>query len=841
MASLNGPRRPSWLILSLMCFAVAAASIAALSRPLGGKPAVGPLLNPFTGFWAHMHAAKKQDAHADLDRLAPKIAAGLQKDARLLFDNRDVPRIFARTTHDRFFLHGFLTARMRLWQMDFLSRIPLGRLSEVVGARAIEMDTFYRRIGIPEAAEAWVREIDQNPETKEAMEAYVDGVNAYLDAMRPEELPMEFRLMRYKPEPWTKLKSAGIMKYMNTRLSGSNALAELRRTNTLLKISGEEFDGLFPEFAFRATPIIPPTVAFDFPEQKIPAPFATPKVGPIPMRGLFFPGTPAIGSNSWAVDGSRTASGSPMLAGDPHLGLQLPAIWYETQMSSEDTNVYGTVIPGLPAIIIGFNEEIAWTLTNGGSDVTDWYKITFQDETKQKYKFGGEWMPLRIRQEVIKVKDAPDVVFDLRYTHHGPVAIDIPANPDEGRPEPLALALRWTAHDGSKELEAFLDLNRAKSFNDYKAALSKFTGPPHNYSVITRSGEIGLWHAGKVPLRYLGQGNTVSDGADPLADWKAFIPFEQMPHLHKPQEGYLESANQKPVGLEYPYPFPGNYSPFYRGERIAELLDNATGVTRDEFRKLQLDNKNMKAAWLLPLMLRELPLQALSPKAAILARALEGWNYMHDAELVAPTLWLAWWAEFEDAVWEGEIGKRKTSVKLPGDETLAGLMFEEPESSWFDKPETPEKETLPDILRLSLEAAVKALEEKSGPLEEPFPPSYKLGNSKGLTLSHLGRIPTLGRGKLFLGGGDEIVNAITEDHGPSVRMVVEFMQDGPKAAINYPGGQSGSAASRHYTDFVDSWAQGDLADIRFLSRIDASSREKPDPEFPYVLSLKKGD
>ncbi len=769
--------------------------VLALDARMGGFPAAGRFLSPFHGFWQN---TETHDPPADGElRLE-----GLLEPVTVLYDERRVPHIFAKNDRDLFFAQGYITAKDRLWQMEFQTAAAGGRLAEILGAGALDRDRYQRRVGLVYGARNTLREIMAEPETRLSVTAYTSGVNAYISSLRKRDFPIEYKLLGYAPEPWTPLKCAILIKSMAWILSGRNS--DLRMNNTLDRFGKEVVRDLF-SYPPGDNTIIPRETSWDFEPRRVIRPDTS------LIRGSIGTGTGSgIGSNNWAVSGTRTASGYPILANDPHLGLSLPSLWYEIQLAGPTVNVYGVSLPGGPGVVIGFNRHIAWGFTNAGTDVTDWYKITFKDDTLQEYRHGGRWLPVETVVEEFSVRGGETFRDTVRYTHHGPVVWDSSYRPSDSR-VPELHAFRWTAHDGGNEWLACHRLNSARGYADFVAALPHLTAPGQNFAYADKQGNIAIWHNGRFPVRWEGQGAFIADGSDPLHDWQDWIPHAHKPHVKNPDRGFVSSANQRPADESYPYWLANGYSSPLRARRINERLAEMKDVTPDDFRKLQLDTKHTRARALLPVLTAYLDLQSLSTDHAAVLRTLRDWDCFANAEEIAPTVFQTWWGKLYRAIWDDEFSGSGPGLQRPSADRTARLILDEPDALWYDNTTTEPVETLADLVRSTFESACTELTVRLGPMGD----SWKWGRYKGADIRHLLRIPELSRMDLFVGGGRDIVNATNRGHGPCWRMVVSLGPD-VKAWGVYPGGQSGNPGSRHYDDFVDTWVGGELDELLFM-------------------------
>ena len=768
--------------------------VLALDTRMGGFPAAGRFLSPFHGFWQNAET-RDPPANGEL-RLS-----GLLEPVTVLYDERRVPHIFAKNDRDLFFAQGYITAKDRLWQMEFQTMAAAGRLAEILGPGVLERDRYQRRVGLLYAARNALKEILAEPETRLSVSAYTSGVNAYVSSLREKDYPIEYKLLGYAPEAWTPLKCAVLIKSMAWILSGPNA--DLRMSNTLDRLGEEIVRDLYSNPSGDDT-VIPPGTTWDFEPRKVIRP-DTPL-----MRGSIGTGSGSgIGSNNWTVSGTRTASGYPMLANDPHLDLSLPSLWYEIQLIGPTLNVYGVSLPGGPGVIIGFNRHIAWGFTNAGTDVSDWYEITFRDDTLREYRHGNRWRPVETVIEEIGVRGGETFRDTVRYTHHGPVVWDSDSAAVAWQGVPSRHAFRWVAHDGGNDWLTGHRLNAARDYDDFVRALSHLTAPAQNFAYADVEGNIAIWHSGTFPVRWEGQGVVISDGSDPLHDWQDWIPHAHKPHARNPARGFVSSANQRPTDPAYPYWLADVYSSPTRARRINERLSEMKDITPEDFRALQLDTQNLHARSVLPALLPFIDPQMLDPDQAAAYRALRNWDYFADADKIAPSVFHVWWMDLHWAIWKDEFAGPNT--QYPSTDRTVRLILDEPDARWFDNTRTEPVETLADIARSTFASACTDLTVRLGPMGY----SWKWGRYRGADVRHLLRIPEFSRLDLFVGGGRDIVNSTSGGHGPCWRMIVSL---GPEVRAwgIYPGGQSGNPGSRHYDDFVDTWVRGELDELLFM-------------------------
>lgn len=770
-------------------------------------PPLAPFFDPFNGFWQNAEMPSPQIPESILQ-------SEIKAPVKVVYDERMVPHIFAENETDLYFVQGYLTASQRLWQMEFQTLATEGRLSEVVGPKTLAIDRQQRRTGIVRATEKMMALIDEHPTAKKAVEAYTKGVNAYIDQLAPKKYPLEYKLIDYKPEAWTPFKCALLSKRMSISLSGYET--DLEATNALKLLGKEDFDLIYPDFPKGIDPVVPIGADFTF------EPVATRDkdedvtqnaLGTYPADMLYPKPDPSNGSNNWALAGEKTASGSTILCSDPHLRLSLPSIWHEVQLSTPEMNTYGVTIPGAPGIIIGFNEHISWGVTNSGRDVKDWYKITFRGEAKDEYQLDGEWRSVEKVIDTIKVRGQADIIDTILYTHHGPVVYEDATSAKNN------MALRWTLHDPSNEFITFYKLNRAKNYEEYLAAIETYESPAQNFAYADRKGNIAIWHQGKLPLKNKEQGKFVQDGSLSENDWQGFIPQKHNPHSYNPERGFVSSANQHPTDETYPYYYNGRFQ-HYRNRRLNQQLTMLEKADVIDMQKLQLDNYNLLAAELMPSILTFLKEDTLTETELPLFKDLKKWNFYNDGNLTAPAVFEAFWQHLYENIWD-EVLIKNPPLPEPKRYITAQFLTTKPSHKLMDIVGTPQKETAPDLIVLSFKQAVETLTEWA--VKHPGQ-KWTWSNFQGTDIHHMiDRLSAFGALNLKTSGGRHILNATSQHHGPSWRMIVE-MDSTIKAWGIYPGGQSGNPGSPFYKSSIDEWVKGDYYPLHFLKNGDAENK-----------------
>lgn len=783
---------------------------------------LGSFLSVQEGFWQNAEP-KYQDFNASIQ--FPELIG--KTDVHL--DERLVPHIFAEYETDAYFVQGYLHAKFRLWQMEFQTHAAAGRISEIVGEKAVNFDRNQRRIGMVFAAENALARMEEDESTKSALDAYTSGINAYIDKLSGSQLPIEYKLLGYAPEKWNNLKSALFIKQMTNTLAGYDRDFEF--TNALKILGEENFRLLYTDLPDSLYPVIAKGTQYKKPELAL-APPADVDQAYYNRRDTIhftedYKPDPSNGSNNWAVSGSKTQSGKPILSNDPHLSLTLPSIWYEIQIQTPSYNSYGVSFPGIPGVVIGFNDSIAFGFTNAGRDVKDYYEIQFKDEKKESFFFNNEWKKTNRRVEEIKVKDGDTVMDTVAYTLFGPVVYDHSFKTDLSADK--AYALRWVAHDSSNVLKMWMLLNKAKNYDDYLEAISFFNTPGQNMIFASKSGDIALWQQATFPLRWRDQGLFVMPGKDSSYLWKGYIPSDENPHSYNPVEGYVSSANQRAADSTYPYFMPGSYE-VYRAITINRKLAEMNGVTTDDMKKLQNYNYNVFAEQARPLLLNFVDRSLLSSSASTYLQLVENWNLMNDPSEKAPVCFIAWWDSLQNNIFNDDLLKEKIPVIKPEKFVLLEALLRDTAFTFIDNQATPEKETLQTQVTLALKKASVFLDSLNQENK------LEWAKFKNTTVYHLLKTNAMpfARTGLMMGGGNGIVNATQHDHGPSWKMVVE-MTTPTEAYGVYPGGQSGNPGSFYYDNFVDTWTNGGYYKLNYIK---ADEKDTVETKWKMTFSAK---
>jgi penicillin amidase len=497
-------------------------------------------------------------------------------------------------------------------------------------------------------------------------------------------------------------------------------------------------------------------------------------------------------------------------------------------MSSPTVNVYGVSLPGAPGVVIGYNQNISWGVTNVDADVMDWYQVKFRDDSKNEYWYNNHWNKTTKKVEIIYIKGQKPLIDTVIYTHHGPVVYtSATQKPKEGREDiPVGDACRWIAHDESDEFKTFYLLNRGKNYDDYRKALTFYTAPAQNFIFADRDKDIAITPNGKFPLKYRDQGKYVLDGSDPADDWQGWIPYGQNPTVKNPSQGFVRSANESSTDPTYPYYINWRFELYDRGKRISDLLTAMKNATVDSMRRMQMDDYSIRAHDVLPALLKYIDASKLNPKQTEALNIVKKWNLRFDADSEAAGIFNAWWLKFYDLVWD-EFDKKDMVLNKPSFDRTEKLLLTEPGSKWFDIVKTPGKETCADIVTMAFTQSVNELIKQFG---DPGK-KWQWGDMKDTHINHLANLPGFGTGHFSAGGTGAVINALKGGNGPSWRMVVQM---GPqvKGYGIFPGGESGNPGSYYYDDMFETWKDGKLNDLLFLKSAD----EKSD-QIKYTLTL----
>lgn len=794
------------LVTSLLAVALFAGAVQVSARGVGESPALGPLLNPASGVWSTARAASMPSS-------ARATIPGLDGEVRVTYDDRGVPHIFAASARDAYRALGYVVARDRLFQLEVQWRAGAGRLTELVGPRALEIDRFTRGIGLPAAAERKLAGLDSGSSGWEALHSYADGVNAFIDGMNARDMPMEYWLLGTRPSRWEPINSLHLLNRMGQTLSFNPT--EMLRLRAASLIGWEATDVLFPFDSPIQEPVQPTARSaprVDFPRIPPPGQPASDTRQSLRMMQSLLP--PAlldvepgsIGSNSWAVSPGRAAADHALLAGDPHLELTLPSIWYEVHIVVPDElDVYGVTIPGAPWVIIGFNRDVAWTFTNHDADVVDFYQETVDESSApSSYLLDGAWEPLAMRVEEYRGTDGRAIATDtLRYSHRGPLR----------RVSERWLSLRWTVYEPWLDEEVFPAINRASSAEAFVDAIRGWVAPSQNMLVADRRGAIAVRSPGFFPIRPEGRrGDVIQDGRTRASDWVGWRAVEAFPFAMNPAQGYLATANQQSIDPQVRGGYFGTVWPSpWRALRINELLRADSAVTADAMRRYQTDAGSARADMFVPAFLAAAAARPGLEEARRAALLLARWDRRYTKENDRAVLFEEAMRELARRTWDELIERDGTQlVATPGDVMLAVLLTD-PTNVWWDDRRTAARETRDDVLAASLAAALATVSERHGPPDEG---GWRWDRRRHANVQHPLQLPALSALQVPVQGGPGLLNPSFGDgrHGASWRMVVELAEE-PRGWSIYPGGQSGHPLSTRYRDRIATWSSGELEPV----------------------------
>ncbi|MEO9476633.1 MAG: penicillin acylase family protein [Cyclobacteriaceae bacterium] len=771
-----------------------------LNSKIENVPPLGKILSPFEGYLQNIE--KGEDP---VNRVL-----AVESPVTVYFDEINIPHIYAENDHDAYFMQGYLTAKDRLWQMDFFSRVVMGRLSEVLGERAANFDKLNRRIGLKKMTYQVWENVQEFPEVKTGMEAYAEGVNAFIDELDYADYPIEFKLLDYEPEPWSPVKSCLAYAMLSNTLSRSEA--DLENTNAMALFGEELFNMMYPEQLGNLDPVIRKGKTWDFEPKKVVSNFRniiskTPQTIDKP--------SPLYGSNNFVAAGSKTKDGNVIFANEPDLQLTQPSIWYATHLHTPSLNTMGVTVPGTPTILIGFNNEIVWGVTNSPRDQVDWYSIKFRNKSRKEYWYNNQWFKTEKVVEEIKIRGQASQFDTIVYVHHGPVVYDKNFYGDN---EKINHAMRWVAHSPGNTLTAMYKVNRSQSYQEFETALTYFNGPPQNFLFGSKAGDIAVNLPGKFPIKPEGKGKFLLDGSQTDQEWTETIPFEHRLWDKNPDQGFLSSANQHQVDSLYPYYVWDHHYEYFRNRRINDRLSLMNNIVPKDFMKLQNDNFNYHASESLPAMLDSLDTATFTSAQRSYFTQLNTWDYFNEPELLAPTYYQLWWDILYNKIWD-EYDTTNITVNKPHRYVTTQLLQNNPDFKLFDIIDTKAIETVNQLYYLSFVEAVDSLASLNNSSTKTNWAAYK-----NTQIPHVLKLAPFSRENINIGGGKGIVNAASKSAGPSWRMIVEMNPEGTKAWGIYPGSQTGNPADDKYGHMIDKWAAGEYFELLFGEDISQSSK-----------------
>jgi len=754
---------------------------------------------------------------------------GLGDTVVITFDESDIPHIHAKSQADALFALGYLHASERSWQMEINRRLASGRLSEILGSDTIKIDRFMRTLGIKRAAE---QQFDRHSVgTKRLLQAYADGVNAG-NAHLGWALPVEYFLTGSKPGHWSPTDSIAWMLMMDFDLGG-NWTKELQRFELSQFLSTKQVWDVLPPY-ITGEPVT--NVDFSkmyrdlgvYPSSAKSSSIQLPKLPANELSINDLPGgKEGIGSNNWALSGKLTASGKPLLANDPHLGLSAPAIWYFAHLNAPGMNVIGGTLPGIPAIILGRTDQYAWSFTNTNPDVQDLYIERIDSKNPSMYQGPEGPLPFKVRQEIIDVKSAPSITFIIKETRHGPVISDAYARAKRAiDPDHFALALRWNALDiENHSMDGLLEMNRSKDLDTFKQALHKIFAPMQNIVMADVDGNIAYQAAGVAPKRTLHQGLygvAPALGWDKQYDWNGYVPYDQLPASNNPEQGWIATANQRIIAANDPNPLTADWDRPFRYNRIVENIQANSMHDLDSMKALQADTLSLGATPLLELFKSSTSSHPLAAQVLELTKDFKG-DMRIDS--TAALIFNAWADQLTrnlfsrlSYLFSENYGARSYRAALIE-------QVQNPNSPWCDDPKTTQIESCQDASNNAFDKALDYLSKEYG----GNPKQWAWGNAHIAVSEHrpLSKVPVLGKlfniqtpfpgdtftvnvGRLELNNPDNPYQTL---EAPSMRTIYD-LSDPEKSLFIYPTGQSGWVQSKLYRNLNPLWAKNEYLPLQ---------------------------
>jgi penicillin amidase len=748
---------------------------------------------------------------------------GLTEPVEIIRDRWGVPHIYAANLQDLFFAQGYVQAQDRLWQMELNRRLARGRLSEIFGKVTLDTDRFVRTVGIARAAEKDLACLSE--ESRSALDAFLRGVNSYLEH-NPRKLPVEFGLLGFRPEPWELMDSLAWMKMQAWHLS-ENWSTEILNAALVGKVGPERAARLFGGYPQGDPVTLGRQTVIQAAEQVLET-----------YRRLqsWFPADALSGrSNCWAVRGSKSVNGKALFAYDPHLGLAVPSLWHACHLVCPGFEVAGAIFPGIPAVIIGHNRDIAFGFTNSFSDVQDLYLERFNPKKPREYEYDRKWRKAERIVEEIPVKGArAPHRLEVVLTRHGPLVGELLHLKSEN--ENLGFALRWSGHEGSDPVAALLALDRARSWSDFCAAMALWESPSQNAVYADRKGNIGYTLVGRIPIRRRGIGLVPIPGWTDDYEWTDWIPWEEMPREYNPKRGYIVSANNQIVGREYPYYIGLGTCNGNRAARIEELIKAQQKLSLEDFARMQLDLNSRPARRFAALVsslaggiLNQRELMPVREQATAALGLLKGWQGELGPDSAAAAVYAVceYYAKrrlfgpflgdlTEYYCGRGVHGMSSISIYLEYSHLVLLEVLEQDDGSWLSTPEG-QRRSREQLLAGALRDALSYLAKQGG----KDPRRWRYGSFHKAWFNH-----PIGRRKPFNlvfdpkpvsfgGSADTIwqcpplrsVPPVKSSYSASWRQLVDF-SDLDKALWVHSSGQSGHPASRHYKDLIPLWASG---------------------------------
>ena len=733
-----------------------------------------------------------------------KVVAGISAPVEILRDANGIPHIYGKSEADGWFGLGYAHAQDRLWQMDFSRRIGAGKLSEILGEKGLKTDKFLRTLSVYHFAEQ--NYANETPKTRAMLQAYAAGVNAFIGEPQGP-MPPEFYVLGVTPRPWKPADSLVWSKMMAWDL-GANWSSEILRLRMLKEggLSQEQISELYPPYPGDAPVTLPDLASLYQGIDLSLKQFASASNDLVP--------DPGNGSNNWVVSGKRTATGKPLLANDPHLGLAVPPVWYFAHIETPDVKVMGATLPGIPGVVLGRNKRIAWGFTNTGPDVQDMFIEKLEGD---KYVTPTGTAAFETREEVIKVKDGEDINLTVRISRHGPVISDVLDAAAKVAGDGHALAFSWTAlRSDNTTASAILKSNRAQNWSEFVDAIRSFDVPQQNMVYADINGNIGYYAPGRVPVRHPEnkiRGFMPVPGWDAKYDWQGFIPFEELPHSYNPARNYVATANHKVVDKSYPHFITGEWAAPYRARRIESLLTGREKHSVSSFREIQADIKSLYATDLLPRLLKVTPAGEEAGKAV---KMLSAWDGTMDRQRPEALIYNSWMRELGKLVYADELGDLFKSYQDSRSVFISNVLIGG-QDHWCDNVNTSATETCDNLIATAL---VKALADTGERSDDTKMENWRWGDlhfahSDHNPFTHVGSLAGIFDVSIPNGGDGFTVNVgrhkISDEdhpyrqfHGPSLRAIYDLSNLDNSRWIHSTG-ESGNVFSPFYSNFAETW------------------------------------
>jgi penicillin amidase len=755
------------------------------------------------------------------------VLSGLSGDVTVYRDERGMPHIYAASEHDLYFAVGYVMAQERLFQMDLIRRASKGTLSEILGETVVETDKFFRAVNMTAKSSVIMKNCEAV--AKSYFQSFTDGINSYISAAG-KKLPPEFRILAYSPDPWKVEDIGNIFGFMCWDAAFENMNQEIFYRRVIQKIGVEKTTSLIPDFGAVTSDVFPDFKLNDTLLNK--AQDFISAMDKLKALGIvLYPG-----SNNWAISGKRSETGKPILENDAHLSFNAPGIWMQMhQVVPGKLNVTGVVVPGAPFIVLGHNDNVAWGFTYMEADVLDLFAEKINPQNEDQYFFNGEWKNMVVKKEFIKIKGGKQDSIVIRYTHRGPIISGLQNVND------AALSMRWTGFDNSDELKVFSLLNRASGWDDFRSAISSLKSLGLNIAYADVAGNIGLSIGAGIPIRK-GNGSLIRNGETDEYDWKGYIPFEQLPFSFNPDNGYVSSANQRTVPEGYPYYISSHFCLPYRINRIRQMLDEKEIMGIEDFKRMALDQHSDYAALMTPFILRiENRKKDLTQSETVVFNTLSNWDYDMNKDLVAPSVFEFFRKSFITNLLADELQDLLRQMPSIAKDYYIYRILKTGPDGFVDNINTPQKETLDDIILKSFKDCVASLSEQFGDDQT----KWIWGSIHKITIEHplasvkiLDRIFGLNSDTYPVGGSDHTVSPYTYGegikvyHGASERHIFNTANWDESLTI-IPTGNSGIPASEFYLSQTDSYING-----KFYK--DAFSEGAVKAAAKYTLVLKSG-